>query len=97
MDNVMVQVKYEPDKETLKRVGVNEGYTLLGLYEGVPLTTYGQHYAPYPEIITIYQRPIEDYCHLNAARVREQVRTTVLHEVAHHFGMGHEEMPIWVK
>lgn len=97
MENVMVHVEYEPDAETLTRVGVNEGHTLLGLYEGVPLTTYGYQQAPYPEIITIYQRPIEDYCRHNPTRIREQVHSTVLHEVAHHFGMGHEEMPIWVK
>jgi predicted Zn-dependent protease with MMP-like domain len=97
MENVTVQVEHEPDAGTLARVGVNEGHTLLGLYEGVPLTAYGRHHAPYPEVITIYQRPIEDYCRHNPTRIREQVRSTVLHEVAHHFGMGHEEMPIWVK
>jgi predicted Zn-dependent protease with MMP-like domain len=97
MENVTVRVAYEPDEETLARVGVNEGHTLLGLYEGVPLTTYGRHHAPYPEVITIYQRTIEDYCRHNPTRIREQVRSTVLHEVAHHFGMDHEEMPIWVK
>ena len=84
-------------EEALERAGVHEGHTLLGLYEGVPLTSYGRHYAPYPEIITIYQRAIEDYCRHNPTRIREQVRSTVLHEVAHHFGMGHEDMPIWVK
>lgn len=97
MENVMVHVEYEPDEETLQRVGVNEGHTLLGLYEGVPLTSYGRHNAPFTEIITIYQRPIEDYCRHNPTRIREQVHSTVLHEMAHHFGMGHEEMPIWVK
>ena len=97
MENVVVHVEYEPDQKTRTRVGLNEGYTLLGLYEGVPLTTYGRNYASYPELITIYQRSIEEYCHHDDTRIREQVRTTVLHEVAHHFGMGHEEMPIWVK
>lgn len=95
--NVAIHVAYEPDEEVLARVGVREGYTLLGLYEGVPLTSYGRDAAPYPEVITIYQRSIEDYCQHNPARIREQVRATVLHEVGHHFGMGHEEMPIWVK
>ncbi len=47
--------------------------------------------------LTIYQRAIEDYCKHNPERIRKQVRKTVLHEVAHHFGIGHEEMPIWVK
>ncbi len=97
MENVTVRVVYEPDQETLTRVGVNEGHTLLGLYEGVPLTAYGHANASYPQVITIYQRPIEDYCWHNPARIREQVRKTVLHEVAHHFGIRHEEMPIWVK
>ncbi|MEO7021920.1 MAG: metallopeptidase family protein [Ktedonobacteraceae bacterium] len=96
MENVSVHVVYEPEQEVLARVGVNEGHTLLGLYEGVPLTNYGHHYSPYPEVITIYQRSIEDYCRHNPTRIREQVRATVLHEVAHHFGMGHEEMPIWI-
>ena len=97
MENVMVRVVYEPDEETLARVGVNEGHTLLGLYEGVPLTVYGRDNAPYPELITIFQRTIEEYCQHDPERIRVQVRATVLHEVAHHFGLGHEEMPIWVK
>lgn len=97
MENVAVRVAYEPDEETLARVGVKEDHILLGLYEGVPLTTYGRANAAYPEVITIYQSTIEEYCRHNSTRIREQVSKTVLHEVAHHFGMGHEEMPIWVK
>ncbi len=97
MENVLVRVQYEPGKEVLKRVGIKEGYTLLGLYEGVPLTTYGHARAPQPEIITIYQRTIEAYCHGDPDRIREQVRHTVLHEIAHHFGIDHEEMPIWIR
>jgi predicted Zn-dependent protease with MMP-like domain len=97
MENVLVRVQYEPGEEVMQRVGIKEGYSLLGLYEGVPLTTYGQARAPHPEIITIYQRTIEDYCHGDPDRIREQVRHTVLHEVAHHFGIDHEEMPIWIR
>jgi predicted Zn-dependent protease with MMP-like domain len=98
MDNVLVQVESEPGEEVLERVGAKEGYVLLGLYEGVPLTAWHRHgTATLPERITIYQRTIEDYCEHNPERIRKQVRNTVLHEVAHHFGMDHEEMPIWVK
>lgn len=97
MENVLVRVQYEPGEEVMQRVGIKEGYTLLGLYEGVPLTTYGQAKTPYPQIITIYQSTIEAYCHGNPDRIREQVRHTVLHEVAHHFGIDHEEMPIWIR
>ena len=98
MDNLLVQVESEPGEELLERVGVNEGHVLLGLYEGMPLTAWGRQNATIlPERITIYQRAIEDYCKHDPKRIRKQVRKTVLHEVAHHFGIGHEEMPIWVK
>ncbi len=97
MENVLVRVQYEPGDEVMHRVGMKEGYTLLGLYEGVPLTTYGQARAPHPEIITIYERSIVEYCHGDPDRIRSQVRHTVLHEVAHHFGIDHEEMPIWIR
>ena len=97
MENLVVHVAPEPNEETRLRIGLKEGYTLLGLYEGVPLTTYGRAAAPYPEVITIYQNSIEAYCHHNPTRIREQVHATVLHEIAHHFGMGHEAMPIWIK
>ncbi|HEX6484516.1 MAG TPA: metallopeptidase family protein [Ktedonobacteraceae bacterium] len=95
MENVLVRVESEPGEDVLRRVGVKEGYTLLGLYEGVPLTAYGRIGGP--EIITIYQNTIVRYCHWDPDRIREQVRHTVLHEVAHHFGIDHDEMPIWVR
>ncbi len=97
MNNVHVQVEYEPDEELLRRVGTKEGYTLLGLYEGIPLTTYGLRESSHPQTITIFQHTIERYCHNDPDRIREQVRRTVLHEVAHYFGIDHDEMPIWVK
>src|SRR5256884_8485163 len=97
MANLVILVESEPDEEVLRRVGVKEGYTLLGLYQGVPLTAQGHARPMLPESITIYQSPIEDYCLGDPERIRKQVRSTVLHEVAHHFGMDHEEMPIWVK
>jgi predicted Zn-dependent protease with MMP-like domain len=97
MANLAVLVETAADEEVLRRVGIREGYTLLGLYEGVPLTAYGQGYAGLPERITVYQQAIEAYCQGDPQRIREQVRSTVLHEVAHHFGMEHEEMPIWMK
>ncbi|HEX7735629.1 MAG TPA: metallopeptidase family protein [Ktedonobacteraceae bacterium] len=97
MENVVILVENQPDAQTLERVGVNEGHILLGLYQGVPLTAQGYRGAPLPERITLYQASIETYCQGDRARIREQVRKTLLHEIAHHFGMDHEEMPIWIK
>ncbi|MCX6458747.1 MAG: metallopeptidase family protein [Actinobacteria bacterium] len=63
------------------------GDELFGLYEGVPLTSRGSTYvAAMPDRISIYRRPI-----LRACRTREEVVTqvvvTVVHEIAHHFGI----------
>lgn len=96
MDNVYVRVEGEPDAQTLRQMCVGPHGTLFGLYSGVPLTQRGAHEVA-PEIITIYRDPIERYSGYNPAHIREQVRRTVLHEVAHHFGINHEDMPDWVK
>lgn len=97
MENLVVLVEGEPDREVLQRVGTREGYTLLGLYEGTPLTAQDHSGAILPERITIYQHTIEKYCHGDPDRIRQQVHATLLHEIAHHFGIDHDEMPIWVK
>jgi predicted Zn-dependent protease with MMP-like domain len=65
---------------------------LLGLYEGVPLTSRGAGYAGVlPDRITIYRRAICAICNTED-EVVEQVRRTVIHEVAHHFGIGDERL-----
>ena len=65
---------------------------LLGLYEGVPLTERGRAYSGYlPDRITIYRLPLCAMCSTEAELV-EQVRITVVHEVAHHFGIDDDEL-----
>ena len=80
MDNVWVLVEERSD----------EG--LLGLYEGVPLTereVYGGMVLP--DRITIYRRPTCEICETEA-EVVETVRDTVIHEVAHHFGIDDDRL-----
>lgn len=96
MANVVVQVEEEPSEEDLRRADVPPGGTLLGLYHGVPLTLQGAHGAG-PEYISIYRGPIERHCGHDPEAIREQVIATVLHELAHHFGIDHDDMPEWVK
>ena len=79
IDNVAVFVEDEADPP-------QPG--LLGLYEGVPLTARGQWYAGVlPDRITIYRLPILRICQ-SRQDVADQVRITVVHEIAHHFGLG---------
>jgi len=69
---------------------------LLGRYTGVPLTARNEAYGgyghlPMPDRIEIYRRPICRMCRTEA-EVVEQVRVTVIHEVAHHFGIDDDRL-----
>jgi predicted Zn-dependent protease with MMP-like domain/DnaJ-domain-containing protein 1 len=96
LDNVVVRVKDEPTDDELRRMKLRPCSLLLGLYEGVPLIHQGA-YGVGPEMVTIFRHPIEEYCGGDEERIRHQVRATVLHELAHHFGMDHDAMPAWIK
>lgn len=65
------------------------GRSLFGLYEGVPLTRRGpiSYSGAMPDRITIYRDTICSVC-TTEAEVVAQVRKTVIHEVAHHFGIS---------
>lgn len=68
------------------------GRNLLGLYYGVPLTERGATYAGMlPDTITIYRIPILRMCQTKED-VIDQVRITVVHEVAHHFGISDDRL-----
>jgi predicted Zn-dependent protease with MMP-like domain len=66
-----------------------EGRNLFGLYEGIPLTRRGplSYAGAMPDRITLYQDTISQYCD-NEEQLVAQVRKTVIHEVAHHFGIS---------
>ena len=59
---------------------------LLGLYDGVSLTERGTDHTGLPDRITIFRRPLLEMCRDSEELVRE-VRITVVHEIAHHFGI----------
>ena len=87
MENVEVVVEPYPTPSQLRASGVGRRGTLFGLYEGVPRTRRTSHYGlVLPDKITIFQGPIEAHCTTPEA-IREQVRRTIVHEVAHHFGI----------
>ena len=91
IDNVDVVIESRPTREQLDYAGVSSG-SLFGLYEGIPLTMRDSGYSIVaPDKITIFQRVIEQACS-SADEIADQVRTTVIHEVAHHFGIGEEKL-----
>ena len=92
LDNVDVVIEDYPTRAQLDEAGIDDGGTLYGLYEGVPLTARDSGYfLVAPDKITIYKRPIEEDCSTHD-EIAEQVRITVIHEVAHHFGIGEERL-----
>jgi len=86
LENVAVIVEDWPTPEQLARVGARG--TLLGLYEGVPLTARGplSYSGVAPDRITIFQGPLSRRAR-DVHDLAAQVRVTVLHEVGHYFGM----------
>ena len=71
---------------------VPEDETLFGLYEGVPLTRRGYFDVPlHPDRVFIFQGPIEDACH-SPEEIKDEVRITVMHELAHYFGFDDDEL-----
>lgn len=82
MDNVVVLIAdRNPDEPDL-----------LGLYEGVALTERDTTYSGFlPDTITIYRAALCDFCSSEAQLV-EEVAVTVIHEVAHHFGIDEETL-----
>ena len=89
MENVDVVVEDEPPREMLVRMP--RGSTLLGLYHGIPLTERGSYGNVLPDKISIYRGPITRMARTPEA-IRRQVRTTVIHEIAHHFGISDERL-----
>lgn len=84
LDNVEVLVEEEPPQEDPN---------LLGLYEGIPLTGRGIDYAGVlPDRITLYRSTIEAEAGDDDDLLREVVRDTVIHEVAHFFGISDERL-----
>lgn len=85
LDNVAILVEDVPSPHIGRRFGP-KGQLLLGLYEGRPLTRRGALDGGLPDKITIFQVNVEAISR-DEGEIREQVRRTVLHEVAHFFGI----------
>jgi predicted Zn-dependent protease with MMP-like domain len=92
MQNIAIVVEDEPSPGALAEVGIEPPDTLLGLYEGTPLTErQWSHGNVLPDKITLFQDPIED-----ASSDRDDVviaiAETLIHEIGHYFGLSEDEI-----
>ena len=93
MQNVAVVVEEEPTAAELESLGLDpEQDDLFGLYQGVPLPERGPDAPILPDRIAIYRLPILWECETREQVVAE-VRTTVIHELGHYFGLDEDELP----
>ena len=107
LDNVDVAVETRPSRRLLRKMGLAGRATLLGLYEGVPQSRRDHAYgAVLPDRIIIYREPVlaeaaeratgendaPDASEAFDQAVRDVVRTTVLHEIGHHFGLSEGDL-----
>ena len=92
MENVALCVEQKPSREQLRKLGTRSGGILLGLYEGVPKTTYGRGFGMMlPDKITIFQDAIDGFAKDHEA-VKKIVKKVVRHEIGHHFGFDEKSI-----
>jgi predicted Zn-dependent protease with MMP-like domain len=99
LDNVVVDVEEEPDEETLRKAGFTEeeieaGETLFGLFDPLELPSlFSGDVVDVNDVLhrlVIFKRPLEEEFH--GRRLLIEVRKTVIHELAHHFGWSDRDL-----
>ena len=92
LQNIAIVVEDEPSPAQLNEVGIEPPDTLLGLYEGTPLTErQWAHGNTLPDKITLFQLPIEDASD-DEDDVVVAIGETLIHEIGHYFGLSEEEI-----
>jgi predicted Zn-dependent protease with MMP-like domain len=91
LENVALLLEEDVDEATRERMNLQPGVTLFGLYQGVPLAYRQGQTMQLPDTITLYKRPI-----LSSVRtmdeLKDRIRRTLWHEIAHYFGLNHTDI-----
>jgi len=86
LDNVSIVVQEAPSYYQLTKTNLPQNSLLFGLYEGVPKTKRANYSGVLPDKITIFKNSILQVSY-SLDDVREKVRSVVMHEIGHHFGL----------
>ena len=98
IEKVPLHVEDHPSAEVMAKTGVRYRDQLCGLYTGIPLSERSiQHSGTLPDVVTIYREGILEAARdargrVRPGRLRDQIRITVLHELAHHHGLDEDEL-----
>ncbi len=91
VENVAIVYADDPTPEQRVQLELRNDQTLFGLYEGVPLAQRNGMTGYGPDKITIFKHPIEMFAD-TIPELKEQIRHTIWHELAHYFGLNHEQI-----
>jgi len=91
LDNVDIVIEDEPTPYQLRKLRARKSLIIFGLYEGVPQTKRGHYGQVLPDKITIFKKPIERIAR-SESEIKEIVKNTVWHEIAHHFGIDEKRV-----
>jgi len=92
LDNVAVVYADDPDENQRQKSELKPGRLLLGLYEGIPLTKRGAGYTfVLPDKITLFKNPILAVTS-TPEQLFEQIKRTLWHEIAHYYGLDHDDI-----
>lgn len=92
LENIDIIIEEEPSGNLLRKMRVGRGGTLLGLYQGIPLSHRGFYYGNVlPDRIVLYMGPI---LRLGGGEgdIAARVREVVIHEIGHYFGLSDREL-----
>lgn len=89
--NVAILYEEEPTPEQRLKLQLRHDQTLLGLYEGVPLSQRQGVERLLPDKITLFKRPLQWNAN-NVNELKEQIKHTLWHEIAHYYGLDHDKI-----
>jgi predicted Zn-dependent protease with MMP-like domain len=90
LDEIALVIADDPSPEQRRENGLAPDETLYGLYEGVPLDEWGGDFVPVPTRIVLFRLPLEEDFP-DPDDLADEVRITILHELAHHLGIEDED------
>lgn len=89
--NVAILYEDVPTPEQRTKLALRHDQTLLGLYEGVPLSQRQGTTPLYPDRITLFRRPLQSRAN-NQEALKEDIKHTLWHEIAHYYGLDHAQI-----
>ncbi len=91
LENVDICIEEEPTPFQFKKLRAKKNSLIVGIYEGIPQTKRRRYAQVLPDKITIFKKPIERIAR-SENNIKEIVKNTVWHEIAHHFGMNEKRV-----